>query len=287
MLKPEIKNRTSVVKSKDKHRWIIGLVILGLVLVGGGYFGYVRYLVPRQIKNYVNQTVADYNRLQDQFDQTGKSFNELKVLESEKLNQFTSDIDTALKICEENSNNENKRHILKQCRELHQKLLVYYSDAREALEETKSTVSYFEKLGEITKDLEDVTIESGSGQNLDEVGKEFTRSEKKLTSVVKAMQAIVPPSDLNKLHRDLTSFIKVLKKFSTDVKDALQAEEYDQIETLTSQIESDQKSYSAKIDQDFSQFKGKGKIGNWSERLKEQGAEIDQLVSDLKLRYHF
>ncbi|GEM_PF-7012487 len=287
MFKPEIKNQNFFVDSNDKYRWIIGLVILVLVLVGGSYFGYVRYLIPRQIKNYVNQAVSDYNRLQDQFDQVGKSFNELNVLESKKLSQFTNDIDIALKICEENSDNENKRLILKQGRELHQKLLVYYSDAREALEETKSIVSYFEKLERITKDLEDVTVESDPGQGLSETKKEFAQSEKKLTSIVKKMELIAPPLDLKKLHRNLTSFIKILEKFSIDVRNALQAKEYDQIKILTSQIKSDQSSYSEKIDQDLSQFRKKSKIGNWSKKLARQGTEIERLVSDLKSRYHF
>ncbi len=289
MLKTVDKNQPlEKTKKSEIHprRFIPGLIILALVLIGFGIFGYIRFLVPYQIKHYVNQTISDYNHLQDQFNQAGQSFDRIEVLESKKLNQFTNDIDTALTICNDNQTKESERYVPRQCKELHQKLTEYYDDAGEALNETKAVVDYFGKLGEIVKDLEDATITSNS-QNLNEVLKEFRKSEKKLATVVQEMKAVKAPQDLHKLHQDLTSFIKELKNFTTDVKNALIAKEYDEVKTLTNQMENEQKNYSSKIDKDFKQFKEEGQVGNFSTELESQGKEIDRLVSDLKSHYHF
>lgn len=285
--KSKVKSQKPI--KKNSKKWIFGLLILFVLVIALGTFGYFKWFIPYQVENYVTKAVNDYNNLQDDLDEVSTAFKDLEILETDSINQTTAKIDSAIESTNSTIADENNRNVPNQAKELHNKLITYYDDVNEALEGIGNFTDYFKELAPVISDLNEITL-SDQGESDDQVAnilKSAQEVQKKLKTDLDELNQIDAPADLTKLHGDFSEFVKSYNQFVLDLIEALEAENYDQIETLTEQEENEQNEYSEEFEKDIDSFEKNLQISNWSEDLTEQEKDIEDLVSELKLKYDF
>ncbi|MFC1686392.1 hypothetical protein ACFLZS_00445 [Patescibacteria group bacterium] len=283
----KIQNPDGNITKKSSKKWIFGLLILFTLVIALGIFGYFKWFIPYQIENYVTKSVNDYNSLQDDLDEVSTAFKDLEILETDSVNQTTTKIDSAIESTSRVLANENDRDIPDQAKELHNKLITYYDDVNEALKGIEDFTDYFKELAPVINNLSESSISTQEG-NSDQVESILTNArsvQKKLGTDLEKLNQINAPSDLDKLHNDFSEFLESYNQFVSDLIEALKVEDYDQIETLTEQEENEQNEYSDEFEKDIDSFEKNSQISSWSEDLTEQEKNIEDLVSELKLRY--
>ena len=274
---------------KSSKKWIFGFLILVVLIAASGIFSYYKWFVPYRVESYVTKAVNDYNQLQGDLNEVSTAFKDLEILETNSINQTTGRIDNAIEMTERALANENNRRVPGQVKELHNKLIIYYDDIDETLQGIENFTVYFKKLAPVANDLSEDTVstQEGSSSQIESVLANSRGVHKKLEADLKKLNQISAPSGLGKLHGNLVNFLESRAQFISDLIESLEAENYDQIETLTGQAENEQSEYSKKFEGDIDSFEKNSQISSWSEDLTKQEEEVENLVAELKSKYNF